>query len=415
MLPHLRQLARQALAGWARSPGNEGFIAVARYLLAGLLALVAAPALAGDPLTLRATYYGDAWGNVSGGTARGTTYAAEIDASLTADAGALWGWQDTTLYVRGFANNGASISALSGDALGVNNWETGHREAKLLEAWVDHEFGHLGVRIGLYDTTTDFDANKTDALFVINGAGMNTPMVGSGRNGPSTFPSTSPAVRVRWTIDDSWTLKAAVLDGVPGNPDAPQDNVIAVRGRDGALLMTELRWHRPDGHRIDIGAWRYTAARDRLDGPVAGNPVSGHGEQGAYLAGDIMLQHQPDQPLRGLSLGVRVAHADPRFSRYQDFANIALTDSAIHGDDRAGLGLFCVTTSAAFRARQAAVDAPVGRRECTVELSYRYALRPWLQVQPDAQYIFHPTYAPQAGHAAVLGLRIIASFDSSRH
>ncbi len=402
--------AKQCWQGLCNS--RRGF----HYRMVIAIALLSAStARADDPVVVRAVYYGDAWGLVSGGVARGIVHADELDLSLAADAESLWGWQGTSLYVRGFANNGAAIGALSGDALGVNNWETGVREAKLLEAWIDHEFGggQLGLRAGLYDTTTDFDANKTDALFIINAAGMNTLLVTSGRNGPSTFATTAPALRLRWRLDDSWTLKAAVTDGVPGNPQSPGQTVVAVRGRDGALLLAEARYHHPDGHRFDIGYWRYTAARDRQDSP-AEDPASGHGEQGVYVAGDVMLRHRPGDSLRGLSLGARIAHADPRFARFSDFANIAVTDSDIRGDDRAGLGLFCVATSAGFRARQAAIATPVGRRECTLEASYRYALRPWLQLQPDLQYVFRPTYAPSVDHAAVIGLRLIASFDSSR-
>ena len=70
--------------------------------------------------------------------------------------------------------------------------------------------------------------------------------------------------------------------------------------------------------------------------------------------------------------------------------------------------------SAAFRARQRAAGSPVGTRECNIEATYRYALRSWLLVQPDLQYVFNPIYAPDAGHAVVVGLRLVVSFDSSQ-
>lgn len=379
--------------------------------------IAAAAARADEPAVLKLTYYGDALANISGGVGPGTAQISQFDANLTLDADALWGWQKTKFYVRSFANNGASIGDHSGDALGIDSWETGHREAKLLEAWVDREFagGRVGVRLGLYDTTTDFDASRTDALFLNNAAGMNTPMLTSGLNGPSTFPATAPGVRVRWTLDEHWTLKAAIMDGVPGDPDAPGATQIAVRQRDGALLLGEARYHDDAGRRLAVGAWRYTAAHDRIDTPVAA-PVKAHGEQGLYLAGDVMLHHRPGAPLKGLSLGGRVAASDPQFARFDRFGNIGLTYNDLRAghDDRIGVGLFCVETSAGFRARQAADGTPVGRRECNVEATYRYALRPWLLVQPDAQYVFRPIYAPEASHALVVGLRLTISYDSSQ-
>ncbi len=356
---------------------------------------------------------------MSGGNRHGSVYAADLDASLTADADALWGWHGTSFYLRGFANSGQSIGALTGDALGINNWETGYRAAKLLEAWVDHEFadGRTSLRAGVYDTTTEFDASKTDALFINNASGMNTPLVTSGRNGPSTFATTGLGVRLRYRLSDAWTLKAAVLDGVPGDPNRPTYTIIALRPHDGALLFGELRYHAPDGRRFDIGAWRYTAKFDRLDSPVSGAGVEGFGQQGVYLAGDIMLTHAPDAPLTGLSLGVRLGHSDPRFGRFSDFGSIALTYNAIRPGhpDRIGLALTCVATSPAFRTRSAALDSPVGHRECTVEATYRYVVNNWLNVQPDVQFVSQPIYAPTAGHALALGLRLAVSFDSSHH
>ncbi len=392
-----------------------------RILRKGLCGAGVAASLAGtaaaDPVALKATYYGDAFAAVGGGNARGLVYAADLDASLTFDAGALVGWRDTSVLVRGFANNGASVGALTGDAIGVNNWETGLREIRLLEASIDHEFaaGRVSLRAGLYDISNDFDASKTDALFLNNGAGTNPPLAASGRAGPSTFPATSLGARLRWKLDDHWTLKAAALDGAPGDPEHPGRTVIALRPRDGALLLGEVRYHDPGGHRVDIGYWRYTAAFERLDSPAVA-PLSGHGEQGVYAGGDIMLFHRAEAPLTGLSLGARIAHADPRFARVVNFVNLALTynDLRIGHDDRAGLALFCAETSAGFRQRAAAAGAPVGRGECTVEATYRYALRPWLLVQPDVQYVVHPTFAPGADHATVVGLRIAVSFDSTR-
>ncbi len=380
--------------------------------LCGLL-LLAAPARADDAIIVRGTYYGDAWGNVSGGAARGIVQANELDASLTVNLGPA-----TSLYVRGFANSGGSISALAGDALGINNWETGYPAVKLLEAWIDHEFaaGRLALRLGLYDTTTDFDANKTDALFIVNAAGMNTPMVTSGVNGPSTFAATAPALRLRYRLDDRWTAKVAVLDGVPGDPAHPARTVIAIRPGDGALLLSEVRYHTSAGNRVDIGYWRYTARFDRQDSAASVDPVRGFGHQGFYIAGDTMLLHEPDKPLTGISLGGRFAHSDPRYARFSDFVSINITDNALRAghDDRVGLGIACLQSSPGFRQQRGATGEPVGKRECNVEATYRYYLRPWLTLQPDMQYVLHPTYVPTADHALVFGLRLAVSFDSSR-
>ncbi|MBC7519489.1 MAG: carbohydrate porin [Sandarakinorhabdus sp.] len=388
----------------APTPLSARYHAMVRFLLPAMLAmLTAGPARAADRAILRLTLYSDTLANISGGAIPGTAQIFQLDANLTLDADALWGWRQTKFYLRGFANNGDSIGAFSGDAMGIDSWETGRREARLIEAWVDHEFaaGRIGVRAGLYDTTTDFDSSRTDAFFLNNAAGMNTPMLVSGRGGPPTFPATAPGVRVRWLRDDHWTLKAAVMDGVSGNA------AVMTVGPHGALLLGEARYHDDSGRRLVLGAWRYTASFDRIDAPIAER-----GQQGLYLAGDVMLYHRADAPLKGLSLGGRIALSDQRFARFDRFGNIGLTYNDLRAghDDRAGLGAFCTETSAGFRARQ---ETPVGNRECTIEATYRRALRPWLFVQPDLQYVFNPIYAPDAGHTLVVGLRLVVTADSS--
>ena len=64
------------------------------------------------------------------------------------------------------------------------------------------------------------------------------------------------------------------------------------------------------------------------------------------------------------------------------------------------------------------VDAPVRSSEAFVELTYQYQLKPWIQIQPDLQYVFNPgagvsdpsDATRRVGDELVIGVRTNISF-----
>ncbi len=379
-------------------------------------ALHATTGLAGDVamptgLVAQGVYDGDIWDNAAGGQHRGAVYAAHLDTSLAADADALWGWTGTRFYFRSFADSGASIARRVGSAQGVNNWESGYAAAKLLEAWVDRSFldKHLSLRFGLYDTTTEFDKNKSQVLFINSAQGMNAPLAMSGRNGPSTFPATALALRLRYTFNDHWTFKLAATDGAPGNDADPAASDIHVHGEDGALILTELRFHRSDGRRFDVGYWRYTAALPELKTMQAdGSALLAHGSQGLYVSADTMLTSSADDPLHGISVGARVAYADAGFNQFQWFASASITDIGFWSarpDDKIGFGVTQASSGSPYLLAQRMQGQAARPNEWVLEATWRAPLNAWISLQPDLQYIINPARAEHRS-ALVWGLRM---------
>ena len=359
-------------------------------------------------LQLQVVYDGDVWANIDGGRDTGSIYVAHLDLSLAADAESLWNWPATRLYFRGFADSGASISNRVGDIHGVNNWEAGYRGAKLLEAWIERSFNHeqSSLRFGLYDTTTEFDKNKSEVLFINNAQGMNRPLSLSGLNGPSTYSATSLGLRLRHNLDAHWTLKAGLLEGLPGDPNDPSAFAVGIRSADGALALGEVRYHDPGGHRLALGYWRYTASFDRL---TASSPARATGNQGFYVSGDTMLISAADDPLRGISVGLRLAHADADFNRFDWFASGVITDSGFlsrRPSDKIGLGFVYSRTGDGYRRHVQAQGTVVNSGELALEATYRAPITNWLTLQPDLQYIIQPANAPTSPNAVVVGLRM---------
>jgi len=173
-------------------------------------------------ILLQLTYTGEVMGNVSGGVRRGTRYLDNLDFVFETDMEKLVGWTGAQVHVYGLYNNGKSISDLAGDTQAVSNIEAGTQAFRLYEAWIDQKIGdRLSVKAGLYDLNSEFDALDAAGLFVSSPHGIGTDFAQSGQNGPSIFPSTSLAARVQWAPAEGWVVRAAVLDGVPGDPDHP--------------------------------------------------------------------------------------------------------------------------------------------------------------------------------------------------
>lgn len=353
------------------------------------------------PVLLQATYTAEAIGNASGGLRRGTRYLDNFDLVFEADMEALVGWNGAQVHVYGLYNNGHSISDLVGDAQAVSNIETGTSALRLYEAWVDQKVGeHVSVRAGLYDLNSEFDALDAAGLFVSSPHGIGTDFAQSGQNGPSIFPSTSLAARLSVTPAKGWTVRAAVLDGVPGDPAHPARTAIKLGHGDGALLVGEVEAPLGGG-KLLLGHWRYTADFDRNDRNGAGD-----GNVGTYVRAEVPFIEQSG---RKVDAFVRLGTASGRYNMFDRFAGGGLKFSGwIPGRDEDEFG---IAVAAAFTSESWRVATGAGASEVALEATYRAQVAPWLAVQPNIHYIHRPSADPAIANALVIGLRAEASFS----
>ncbi len=362
----------------------------------------AVTAAAEPPLILDARYKGDTLAVVRGGVQRGVRYLDNLDVTLAADLDRLAGVRNTRAFAYGLYNNGTSFSAtLAGDAQVVSNIETGIRAARLYELWLEHGDDALSVRAGLYDVSTEFDVLESAAMFLHSAQGTGTDLSQSGNNGPSIFPFTSPGIRVqarvRGDAQAGLTLRAAVLDGTPGDPDHPQRTVIRLREQDGAFMIGEAEW-RMNGVRLLAGAWRYTA-RFALQEDAA-TMRSGNG--GVYLRGEVRLA---GDDRRGVTGFVRTGVASGRFNVFDRFAGAGITVNGVLRDDGAdALGLAVAHARTTPRLRPLTEGMTAG--ETAFELTYRTRVNAHLWVQPDLQYIADPAAMSASRNVWVAGVRL---------
>jgi porin len=354
-----------------------------------------------SPILIQVTYTSEVMGNAAGGLDRGTRYLDNLDIVFEADMERLIGWTGARVQVYGLYNNGNSISELVGDTQAVSNIEAGTQALRLYEAWIDQKIGErLSLRAGLYDLNSEFDALDASDLFVSSPHGIGTDFAQSGENGPSIFPSTSLAARVQWQPAEGWAIRAAILDGVPGDPNRPRRTSIKLGNGDGALLVGEVEAPLGGG-KLLLGRWQYTAHFDLNDGSGAET-----GNAGTYVRGEFPLSGSAD---RKVDAFFRLGTASGRFNMFDRFASGGLKFSNwVPGreEDEFGIAIAAAFTSDSFR-----VATGAGLSEVAVEATYRAPINGWLTLQPSLHYIASPSAARGVSDALVLGVRAEAAFS----
>jgi len=395
-------------------------LSLAMWMLVGLSASATAEVLpcdncaAAPAVAIASTYTGEIWRNTSGGRATGDRYLDNLDITLDADGGKLFGVEGLRLFGYLLYNNGHSVAELSDAVQGISNIES-TRAVRLYELWTQWQFGAgaSSLRFGLYDLNSEFDSIETAGLFINPSHGIGPDFSQSGANGPSIFPATSLALRGLMT-HGRWTFQAAMLDGVPGDSDHPDRSGIHLSRTEGALLVGEVNYQVESGVRLGAGYWRYTAQFDDLQAiDAAGAPVQRTGNAGFYAIAESPTFFSSDDD-RGLRLFARTGMAEDRINpvhRYYGAGAVYTGWSTRRPQDQIGFAIAIVEPGTPFQ--QSQQDSGVGplARECNYELTYRFGVTEWLTLQSDLQYVRAPGMDPSVDSAWVVGLRFEAGYD----
>lgn len=378
---------------------------------------------------------GDATRVVRGGASVGNDALWNVDLQLRLVGPAL-GWRGGYVFLYVLGDGGTNPSRHVGDFQGVDNigapstW-------KVFEAWVEQHFahGHASALLGLYNLNSEFDVLGSAQLFLNSSFGIGADFSQSGVNGPSIFPTTSLALRVKAVPWRRWRVEAAAFDGVPGKPGDPYGTHVILRRSDGLLLAGEVAYFVPVGGRranraaeearerpshagdigresqtvydakIALGAWGYTTRFPSV-GPADASR-KGH-SYGAYLLGEARVVPQGEGE-RGVWTFGRVGFASARVNQVGAFVGGGVSWRGpwrSRPDDEVGIGVAAARNGAPYLAGQRAAGTPSDRWEVALEATYGLQARGWLTVQPDLQYVVHPGMKPARGNAVLLGLRL---------
>jgi porin len=365
---------------------------------------------------LSVVYTADIWRNARGGLRKGWRYLDNLDVTLTVDAERALGWDGATLFLYGLYNNGESLTGdLVGDFQVASNIDAGVQAVRLYEAWIEQRLAdeRLSLKAGLYDLNSEFDTTGSGGLFINSSHGVGSDFSQSGENGPSIFPATSLAFRAEYRLAENWLVRAAALDGVPGDPERPRRTAVKFGEGDGALLIAELNYF-DERTKLGVGAWRYTAGfEDILATEAAGASIDGRGNDGLYMLAERKITTEAADGDQGLSGWVRLGFADARFNPVQRYLGGGLVYSgALPGrdEDQLGLAFGWVKFGEPYRRASGLAGEPLSEGELNIELTYRAPVAPWLTLQPDVQYVVDPGGVRGRRDAVVLGLRTEIGF-----
>jgi porin len=366
------------------------------------------PTCSGSALQIEAAYTGEMWRQVSGGVQTGDRYLDNLDVTAAVDGEQLLGFEGLQLFGYVIYNNGHALSDdLSGSAQGVSNIEAS-RAVRLYELWSQWQFGSgdQSIRFGLYDLNSEFDSIDTAGLFINPSHGIGPDFAQSGQNGPSIFPVTSLAVRAQKTFG-AWSVQAAALDGVPGDPDHPDRAAITLSSEEGALLIGEVNYRMESGARLGVGYWRYTADFDDLLATTdAGDPLRRDDNDGAYVMAESPTLFA-DEAEQGLNLFVRAGQAESHINPIGRYLGAGAVYSGVFasGRDQFGVAVAIARLGDPMRKLQAEAGIATDSCEYNYELTYRFDVTEWLSIQSDAQYIRNPGMDPELESGWAVGLR----------
>ena len=224
------------------------------------------------------TYTADITGVVSGGQTRSGRFLDNLDVIVEGDLERLIGLRGAKLHVYLLNNNGGEPNAVAGTLQGIDNIEVADQGARVYELWVEQDFGAGSVLAGLYDVNSEFYSTSASDLLIAPPFGIGSELAATGPNGPSIFPSTALAVRLRLGDLDGRYVQVAAVNAEAGSlGDAHVDTDLD----SGALFLAEAGWNGP--LRLVVGGWRYGEDQDDIrDTTLAGDPAHRQA-QGAYV------------------------------------------------------------------------------------------------------------------------------------
>lgn len=356
---------------------------------------------------LSGSYTADLAGTVSGGLAKRGRVLDDLQVFGDLDLDKAVGWKGASAHFELLNNSGAMPNDDAGTLQGVDNIEVTRQRARLFEAWVEQGFGDkASIRAGLYDLNSEFYANDSAGLLLAPAFGIGSELAATGPNGPSIFPSTALAARVRWTPNEHVYAQAAALNanaGVLGDPGGVRTSF-----DNGLLLIAEAGWQ--GRGKVAFGTWRYTDKQDdiRFLAP-SGDPAPATA-QGAYVLLERHLTGEADVRKTTAFARLGVSDGDTTAFRGGWQAGVLVEHVFESRPDSAfSIGVNQVFLSGKYRDN--AIDAGLGlrRSESAIEVTYSDKIGP-VTIQPDLQYVKDPGADGGVGHALVAILRVGVEF-----
>lgn len=368
-----------------------------------------------------ATYAADILGNPVGGLTQGVRYTHDLGLDWLFDLDRLLGLPGARLH--------ASISSRAGHSLSANDignvfdvsqlcCEPYTRVVNL--SWQQSLFAdRLELHAGYLSTGDAFATSPLYWLFVTSGIDANPGALAF--NVPfSEYPDTALGARARWQATRTLDLAAGIYNGSIIS-DAGMSDSLSVRFDDGVLAVMEGGWRpllggkerRLRGHYV-LGGYLHSGRFRRFAAPP-GSDLPGdveHGNGGVYAQLDQMVwraDHTPTPDSVLIPFLALTGAPDDDINEFPFFVDAGLVlrgPLPTRRQDVAMFGVLYGGFSPALRDAQRAAGLAEQDFEMVLEWSYVIQVTPWLQLQPDLQYVIRPGGTGDIPDALVVGAQI---------
>jgi porin len=412
------------------APGFLSGLARTNFLLGNMGGLRPFLAQYGISLALQET--SEVLGNVTGGLHKGFDYDGLTQMALQLDTNRAFGWYGGLFNVSALQIHGRNLSA---DNLGTLQTASGieaDRATRLWELWYDQKFleeDRGDIKIGQQSLDQEFIVSQNASYFVNTMFGW--PMVPSADlpGGGPAYPLSALGVRGKWRPIDPLTFLVGVFNGSPvkngvtGDPQLADNSGTSFPLNGGALVIAEMQYsypalgtmlyaneNEPLARVYKIGFWYDTEHFNdlRFDNTglslanmaTTGIPQQHRGDYSIYAVADQMVWVDPQEADRNINLFTRVMGTPETDRNLIDLSlnfGMIFHEPFLHRDDDTfgiGMGFAKVSNQAAALDQDTqfytGAYTPTRSSETFVEVTYQYAVAPWLMLQPDVQYVFNP-------------------------
>jgi porin len=345
-----------------------------------------------------------------GGISNGSRHITHLDLKLKMDLEKAVGWSGGSAMVNVLSDGGWGPNARHvGAQMGVTNAEVNApTTTRLFQAWLQQSLfdDRLAVLAGLYPIDSEFFTMDSAGVFSARNTALRQTW---GRRAARRFSTTRPSACARsGTITKTVYAMGAVLDGIPNDPARPKRRGDPLRqGRRQLLdrrdrLAARSRQRQVQGSRQDrdrpLGLqhegerparyrcrWQPLAALSARRLPAGRAHLARLGGEERFISGFARYTWgDGDSTAVKNSLNLGLHAKGPLASRPDDVVGFAWS--------RAGM-------SRKWRDAQA-VPGNTKASEDALEITWRFAVTPWLAIQPNYQYIKHPGGAAAAQRQA---------------
>lgn len=342
-----------------------------------------------EGFSFEASYIGDNVNNLAGGIKTGLSYLGMANMMLTIDTKNIGLWMGGKFYVNAANTHGGQPSLnLTGDVQVLSNIEAGDHTF-LQEVWYKQKLGRTAITIGLQDLNVEF-ANSAYGAFYLNSSFGILPII-SNNFTASIFPLTTMGITCKWNASDKTTWVNAAYDGSPTNFDYNPYNLRwQLNSGDGLLLISELQKSAQIKNLPGVykaGVYAHFHIQKNIPDSLINQLL------GFYVYADQTVWEHAE---RSAGLFLQLGYTP----------SVESTNNFYFGSGINVSGVFNKKANDTLGLAVAHVEFTHDKRkETTFELSYQYRISQHIFIQPDVQYIIHPS-----GTAVALPNALTANF-----